>query len=406
MLYGGADSWNMLVPHSGCMRDLYAEYAVIRGVAALPLADVLPIDLHANSTAQPCTTYGTHPALSFVKELWDAGQAAFYANIGSLTQPISRRDRLPTGLRSHTTQRQVIQSLKGKHSTQSDGNAYGSGVLGRVVEALTAQEDPYRSKIFTVYGNRKLIHGDSLPVILGRGGVQRFGQYSRYSATLQEMTGSESDSVFADVYSQQLESTLSNTNRLSGAMAAVTLQGSYSGSTGLEQVARVMSLGRDFHDSEREVFMVGIQSFDAHSGLGMPKLELLNADLAAFHTDLTRLNLWNVTAVTSISDFGRTIKTNGRGTDHAWSGNTFIVGGSVKGGHIHGHYPDDLNPATSELEVGGGSGIFIPTTPWEGLWYGLAQWFGVAEDRMAEVLPNAANFPDTALYSQDEVFNA
>ena len=406
LLYGGADSWNMLVPHSGCIRDLYAEYAVIRGVAALPLADVLPIDLHANSTAQPCTTYGTHPALSFVKELWDAGQAAFYANIGSLTQPISRRDRLPTGLRSHTTQRQVIQSLKGKHSTQSDGNAYGSGVLGRVVEALTAQEDPYRSKIFTVYGNRKLIHGDSLPVILGRGGVQRFGQYSRYSATLQEMTGSESDSVFADVYSQQLESTLSNTNRLSGAMAAVTLQGSYSGSTGLEQVARVMSLGRDFHDSEREVFMVGIQSFDAHSGLGMPKLELLNADLAAFHTDLTRLNLWNVTAVTSISDFGRTIKTNGRGTDHAWSGNTFIVGGSVKGGHIHGHYPDDLNPATSELEVGGGSGIFIPTTPWEGLWYGLAQWFGVAEDRMAEVLPNAANFPDTALYSQDEVFNA
>ena len=187
---------------------------------------------------------------------------------------------------------------------------------------------------------------------------------------------------------------------------AVEVQGDYSGGTGLEQVARVMSLGRDFHGSEREVFLVGLRSFDAHSGVGMPLLSNLNADLAALHTDLTHLNLWDATAVTSISDFGRTITTNGQGTDHAWSGNTFIAGGSVKGGHIHGQYPDDLNPATSELEVGGGRGVFIPTTPWEGLWYGMAQWFGVAEDQMAEVLPNAANFPDTALHSRDEVFNS
>ena len=41
----------------------------------------------------------------------------------------------------------------------------------------------------------------------------------------------------------------------------------------------------------------------------------------------------------------------------------------------------------------------------EGMWYGLAQWFGVAEDRILDVVPNAANFPDSALHSQDEVFN-
>jgi hypothetical protein len=41
---------------------------------------------------------------------------------------------------------------------------------------------------------------------------------------------------------------------------------------------------------------------------------------------------------------------------------------------------------------------------WEGMWYGLAQWFGVDEDQMAEVLPNAANFPDTALHTQEELF--
>ena len=147
--------------------------------------------------------------------------------------------------------------------------------------------------------------------------------------------------------------------------AAVEVQGDYSGHTGLEQVARVMGLGRSFSGSEREVFMVGIQSFDSHSGEALTeKLGMLNRDLTAFHTDMNALSLWDATTVISISDFGRTITTNGRGTDHAWSGNTFIVGGSVKGGHIHGQYPDDLNPATSEFEVGGGRGVFIPTTPW------------------------------------------
>ena len=39
------------------------------------------------------------------------------------------------------------------------------------------------------------------------------------------------------------------------------------------------------------------------------------------------------------------------------------------------------------------------------MWYGLAQWFGVAEDRILDVVPNAANFPHTALYDQTELFN-
>ncbi len=64
-----------------------------------------------------------------------------------------------------------------------------------------------------------------------------------------------------------------------------------------------------------------------------------------------------------------------------------------------------INPDTSELEVGRGRGVFIPTTPWEGMWYGLAQWFGVDDARMADVVPNAGNFPDTALHSADELFN-
>ena len=41
----------------------------------------------------------------------------------------------------------------------------------------------------------------------------------------------------------------------------------------------------------------------------------------------------------------------------------------------------------------------------EGMWYGLAEWLDVAEDRIAEVVPNAARFPDTMLYDRNELFN-
>ena len=50
--------------------------------------------------------------------------------------------------------------------------------------------------------------------------------------------------------------------------------------------------------------------------------------------------VWDQVAVQSLSEFGRTIATNGLGTDHAWGGNHFLIGGDVKGGTIHGQYPE------------------------------------------------------------------
>ena len=69
----------------------------------------------------------------------------------------------------------------------------------------------------------------------------------------------------------------------------------------------------------------------------------------------------------------------------AYKCNHFILGGSVKGGVIHGQYPDDL---TGQGSLNIGRGRLIPTTPWEGVWNGMAEWFGVTSQNMASVLPN------------------
>jgi uncharacterized protein (DUF1501 family) len=41
----------------------------------------------------------------------------------------------------------------------------------------------------------------------------------------------------------------------------------------------------------------------------------------------------------TISDFGRTLTSNGRGSDHASAGNHFVVVGGVNGQRIYGTFP-------------------------------------------------------------------
>ena len=86
-LNGGADTFNLLVPHSNCSsKDMYAEYETVRGDVALAKADLRPIAV-PNGT-QPCATFGLHPRLQYMQELYNVGDAAFVANIGSLIEPI------------------------------------------------------------------------------------------------------------------------------------------------------------------------------------------------------------------------------------------------------------------------------------------------------------------------------
>jgi hypothetical protein len=97
-------------------------------------------------------------------------------------------------------------------------------------------------------------------------------------------------------------------------------------------------------------------------------------------------HLWDNVTVITLSDFGRTLTSNGLGTDHAWGGHNVIMGGAVAGGTILGRYPDQLREAVGSLNIG--RGRIIPTTPWEAVWHGVAQWLGVVPSGLSTVLPN------------------
>ena len=157
---------------------------------------------------------------------------------------------------------------------------------------------------------------------------------------------------------------------------------------------------------ERAVFFTQIGSFDTHkdlhSGLGR-LLPNVNAALKTFKQEMQAQGNWDNVVVVTLSDFARTLTSNGRGTDHAWGGHNIITGGKVRGGQIHGEYPDDLR-SSGPLNVGKERGRLIPTRGWESLWNGISEWMGVEAGQMDTVLPNRKNYDARLLFSKADLF--
>ena len=90
-MVGGADSFQMLQPHSGCeirsqpgpnvSHDLHAELLAVRGADKMQGKDgLLPIAVAPGT--QPCDTFGVHPRMKHVRSLYGAGDALWIANMG------------------------------------------------------------------------------------------------------------------------------------------------------------------------------------------------------------------------------------------------------------------------------------------------------------------------------------
>ena len=84
----GADSWNMLVPLSGCPTDQYSEYQAARGNHALSTDDLITID--AQTSGQDCTTYGLTNKFNDLAALYNSKEAIFFANAGLLSKPLTK----------------------------------------------------------------------------------------------------------------------------------------------------------------------------------------------------------------------------------------------------------------------------------------------------------------------------
>jgi uncharacterized protein (DUF1501 family) len=94
-----------------------------------------------------------------------------------------------------------------------------------------------------------------------------------------------------------------------------------------------------------------------------------------------------VTSFTA-SDFGRSLDSNGDGSDHGWGSHQFVVGGAVRGGNVYGTFPDVALGTSTDV----GRGALLPTTSLDQYAATLAQWFGVGAGDLGYVSPNLSRF--------------
>jgi uncharacterized protein (DUF1501 family) len=165
----------------------------------------------------------------------------------------------------------------------------------------------------------------------------------------------------------------------------------------LQQVAEIIQVQADLGMS-RQIFFCSLGGFDTHTAELSTHNTLypqVSQALAAFYEATQELGVADSVTTFTESDFNRTFQpTSGNGSDHAWGGHHFVLGGAVQGGRIFGKFPSLQLGGPDDTDV---RGRWIPTTSIDQYGATLCSWFGIPSSGLAGVFPNLANFPSANL---------
>lgn len=426
LLAGGNDSFNMLTPFSGPSPsdppvDSYEEYLASRSnLALLKTANEL-IEVHPTNT--PGRTFGVHHLMPELANLFETGKAAFVANVGSLIEPVQNRTqvvqnlkRLPLGLYSHSDQ---IEQWQTSIPHSRSGIGWG-GRLADLLKDLNANQTVPMN--ISLDGSNVFQTGNTVAEysITPNGAVGLSGynaEWVQYQDVRNAMS-SAVDGQLAQQYGNLLSQTFNTRKKQAldaynifatatapNLPAGVTFPNTYLGNR-LKMIAKAIQ-GRTAVGATRQTFFIQWGGWDHHSEVLTGQAAMLpqvSAAIGAFYNALVAIGdaqgvpLEDKVTLFSTSDFGRTLTSNSRGSDHAWGGNHFVVGGAVAGKKIFGAYPSlALNPEVgSEVNpLDTGRGRFIPTTSCDQFFAELALWLGVSKSNLPVIFPNIGNFYST-----------
>jgi uncharacterized protein (DUF1501 family) len=402
MLNGGNDGHNWLVPVTS---SAYEGYAAGRQSLALAANSLLPL----KGAAANGITYGLHGSCPELQSLFNAGSAAFVSNVGPLVRPttlaqaLANSSTLPPQLFSHFNQLSEWQTGVPQSMT-----SLGWG--GRVADLFLSQGLTSNLAFnIAVGGSSTWQQGQTtIPYTLGVNGAAKlsvdntpwFRNDLRAKATHALITQGASDpnlmvETYADIYQNSAAKYSLVTNALSAAGDFATVfpaaaSQDWGLSQQLHEVARVIKAQAQIGDT-RQLFFVQLGGFDTHSGQLTTQSMLLSyvsKYVSAFYKAMAEIDMQNNVTLFTMSEFGRTLASNGTGADHGWGNHHLVVGGGVKGGKFYGTMPD--------LKIGGandvGQGRLLPTTSADQFAATLASWFGVADSQLNSIFSNLPNF--------------
>jgi len=397
---GGIDSFNILVPRGNIE---YGEYNQIRSDLALEQDTLLPITPQTNDGK----AYGLHPSMLEVQGLFNDGNLALLANVGTLVEPTTLEQfennsvKLPLGMFSHSDQ---IAHWQTSIPNQRSVTGWG-GRMADIMSTINLNQNISMnislsgSNIFQV-GNESFEYEVQAN---GAGGIEinGFGNnedpyYEIKTNAINRILEREYNNIFEKTIAAKTKDSIENNRLFSSAIENIddfSTQFSQSKfSQSLQMVAKTIA-ARNILEMRRQTFFIQLGGWDHHDEVlnnQRQMLPVVSKGLSEFYSALKEIGIENEVTTFTTSDFGRTLTSNGRGSDHAWGGNHMVMGGAVKGRDIYGEYPSLF--AGNPLDTG--RGRLIPTTSIDSYFAELACWFGVNTTDLPKIFPNIENFYD------------
>ena len=408
-LNGGNDANNLIVPTGSG----YAAYASARTNLALPQTGLLSL---SPKTADG-RTWALHPSVAELHRLFGEGRAALLANAGTLVYPTSKAQYtarsvpLPPQLFSHSD-----QQVQWQHSVPDKPTQTGWG--GRIADLLNAFNTSEQiSMSISLAGKNTFQVGNNVAqYAIGTGGATTLSGSTSGATSLDGIRFRAQKDLFGQANGSLLEAAFGSTtgeaivsadllNTVLAASPAITTPfPTLPNSTTLTSTAAQLRMAARLIAAsptlglKRQVFFIQLGGWDTHAaqlansapttGAHAGLLDQVSKAVDAFYKATVELGIANQVTTFTASDFGRTYRSNGDGSDHGWGSHHFIVGGAVKGGDIYGRMPT--------LTINGpddtGLGRWIPTTSVDEYAATLATWFGVSPTDLPIVLPNIGRF--------------
>jgi uncharacterized protein (DUF1501 family) len=436
-LSGGNDSWNMLLPYDTARHGVYATarsgiYNATSNAGGLGIDRAALTSQFQITDSATGALYAVNPGnanyaggMSDLATIYRANKLAFLPNIGTLIRPITKTEYnnspalRPPQLYSHNDQENLWHLAR----TAATNTGWGGLVADRVrADNLNQALSPC---ISLAGSNRFEVGENTFPYQMSSGGLTGLSNIYNSSNSTGGTYGSQragaldlllndtsNPSLLTKEYARTFKRGRDLYDLVNSSLTASDNSGNVttvfpSGNSladQLKMVARMIKISRESSGQiqhKRQIFYVRVGGFDLHDGLMATNqnghgalLNRLSQALGAFWTALGELGAQNEVTAFTMSEFARTLSSNGNGSDHAWGGVQFVMGGAVNGGRLYGTFPDQ----TLNNTISFSRGQTIPSTSVDQMAATLARWMGVTSNTdLATIFPNLINFPSSNL---------
>ena len=335
---GAADALNVVVPHGD------AEYYALRPTIAIPRPTKLAagpalVTRDARAAIDLDGFFGLHPALAPLKPLWDRRILAPIVAVGS-----------PSATRSHFDAQDFMETGTPDVKATSDGwlNRY-LAAKGTCAECH-ASRSPFEAVAFSPQTPR-ILEGPAPSIAmtsLADFSIRATGtDVERLEALYRTGSADIVHGAGAETFDAVKMLRAANPTQYQPEHGAEYPSSPFGQS--LRQIAQLIKAGVGL-----EIAFADVGGWDTHVNEGAVTGQLASRlgefaqAIAALVTDLD--DRMNDVIILTMSEFGRMAKQNGNGgTDHGHAGAMFVIGGPVRGGRVHGHWP---GLATEQLYQG------------------------------------------------------